>query len=349
MKYHYSRQEGWLGNPCGLVLFKGQYHLFFLLNPDSPRYGALSWGHAVSDDLISWEERPIALSPVDEYSCNSGSVIVHDGRIWLFYSSISSDQNARICVAYSDDGVSFTRVKESAVSIAIPESVTMLHDPFVFRYGNGFRLIAGAGQDGIATVLQYVSDDLLNWRLSGNLLSDFRYGRVIENPIMAETDGKWVFIIQTEKHIPTKLLFAVGEYDGERFVFDNDKEPFGAVELCDDLLYPVTAKDDEGNTLVMAWMFSQKMNEAAISCPRLLTVNRKGEACMMPYGDLNRRASKESSFVSYEDGRLRVFCNGRVGLDKAYRECPEISCLEDVGMVEVFINGGTETVSLFIC
>ena len=40
---------------------------------------------------------------------------------------------------------------------------------------------------------------------------------------------------------------------------------------------------------------------------------------------------------------------GRTLFDKAYRECPEIKVLEDVGTVEVFLDGGRETVTRFIC
>ena len=80
-------------------------------------------------------------------------------------------------------------------------------EPFVFRYKNGFRMLIGAGKDGIARVLQYESEDLTDWKYMGELLIDGRYGSVIEVPQLIEVDGKWVFIIQSEKHFPTKVLF----------------------------------------------------------------------------------------------------------------------------------------------
>ena len=88
MKYHFSYKKGWLGNPCGLVLFKNRYHLFFLCNPNSHRFGPMHWGHAVSDDLITWEELPLAIAPDMPYEngsgCMSGSAIVSDGKLWLY-------------------------------------------------------------------------------------------------------------------------------------------------------------------------------------------------------------------------------------------------------------------------
>ena len=99
----------------------------------------------------------------------------------------------------------------------------------------------------------------------------------------------------------------------------------------------------------MAWMFSMKMNSSAISIPSEMSVSRKGEVCLVPYGELRRRQIKESRFVSYSSGRLRVQFEGRTLFDKAYRECPEISVIEDVGTVEVFLDGGREIISMFIC
>ena len=103
MKYHYSRKEGWLGNPCGLVYFKGRYHLFFQLNPDSLRYGRMHWGHAVSDDLINWEELPLAISPDMPYEngsgCMSGSVIEKDGK--LYGRGVEDNQQGLVSAAFA--------------------------------------------------------------------------------------------------------------------------------------------------------------------------------------------------------------------------------------------------------
>ena len=348
MKYHYSRKEGWLGNPCGLVYFKGKYHLFFQINPLSFRYGPMHWGHAVSDDLINWEDCPIAISPSGELSCNSGSAIVHDGKIWLFYTSLSMENRETVCACCSGDGINFTKMS-SPVATPPFEGNSKFRDPFVMRYQNGFRMLVGAGKFGVAKVVMYESEDLINWNYKGELLSDGRFGSVIESPQLIEVDGRWIFIIQGERHVPTKVLFATGDFDGERFVFDDPNDSFKPVDLGYDFLNPVTFEDEEGRKVLMAWLFSMKMNEAAISCPREITVSRKGEVCLIPYGELRSKLVKESSFVSFYSGRLIVQFQGHTMFDKAYRECPEISVLEDVGTVEVFLDGGRENISMFVC
>ena len=349
MKYHYSRKEGWLGNPCGLVYFKGKYHLFFQLNPYLPRYGLMHWGHAVSEDLITWEECPVAISPDEEMCCNSGSAISHDGRIWIFYNATSTDGEETLNIAYSEDGICFEKCEKNPVLNAPYEGTCKFREPFVFKYGKGFRMIVGAGKDGIAKVLQYESEDLVNWNYSGELLSDGRFGSVIEVPQLIESDGKWIFIIQSERHLPCKVLFATGNYDGRSFVFDDTEEPFKPVDLGDDFLNPVTCEDEEGRKILMSWLFSMRMNSSSVSIPRELFLSRKGEVCLLPYGELKTRQIKESRFVSYGSGRLRIQFEGKTLFDKAYRECPQIGVIEDVGTVEVFLDGGRENISMFIC
>ena len=309
----------------------------------------MHWGHAVSEDLITWEECPVAISPDEEMCCNSGSAISHDGRIWLFYNATSSEGEETINIAYSEDGICFEKCEKNPVLKAPYEGTCKFREPFVFKYGKGFRMIVGAGKDGIAKALQYESEDLVNWNYSGELLSDRRFGSVIEVPQLIESDGKWIFIIQSERHLPCKVLFATGDYDGRSFVFDDTEEPFKPVDLGDDFLNPVTCEDEEGRKILMSWLFSMRMNSSSVSIPRELFLSRKGEVCLLPYGELKTRQIKESRFVSYGSGRLRIQFEGKTLFDKAYRECPQIGVIEDVGTVEVFLDGGRENISMFIC
>ena len=61
--FHFSPKKGWVGDPDGLVKFKGKYHLFW-------------WGHAVSTDLVHWQELPYPMHGGKGFSYFSGSVVV---------------------------------------------------------------------------------------------------------------------------------------------------------------------------------------------------------------------------------------------------------------------------------
>ena len=355
MKYHFAYRKGWLGNPCGLVLFKNRYHLFFQCNPVSHRFGPMHWGHAVSDDLVEWEELPFALIPDKPYEdgngCMSGSAIEADGKLWLFYNSMSSNGAETVSAAWSEDGINFTKSDSNPVLESLFEgSNVKFRDPYVFRYGGSYRMAVGAGAANIAKVLLYESSDLLSWEYVGELLSDPRYGSVIESPELFELDGRWVFMIQSEKHLPTKVLFAGGEFDGRRFVFDDEFDPFFPIETGSDFFSPVTFADREERRILMAWLYSTKMaGSSVVTAPRELFFDLADRLVMRPCEALRDYTVTDSRFVIYDEGRLCIRFEGRTLFSKAYAVEPEYSVLEDVGTVELFIDGGRENISMFIC
>lgn len=71
---HYTPPAWWMNDPNGLVFFNDLWHLFYQYQPNSPP--GKHWGHAVSRDLIGWEDWPVALWPDELGEIWSGSCVV---------------------------------------------------------------------------------------------------------------------------------------------------------------------------------------------------------------------------------------------------------------------------------
>ena len=96
-RFHFSPRCGWLNDPNGMYFKDGVWHLFFQHNPLGAYWRNMHWGHAVSHDLLHWEEKPIALYPDSTGTMYSGSAVIdHSGSagfgkdaVLLYYTSCS--------------------------------------------------------------------------------------------------------------------------------------------------------------------------------------------------------------------------------------------------------------------
>jgi beta-fructofuranosidase len=195
-----------------------RYHLFFLQAPRSPahpdgRHFQVSIGHAVSDDLHTWEELPTALRPAeharwDDYTTWTGCVVrAPDGRWLMFYTGTSRAEEGlvqRIGAAESADLVTWQRL-EHPVLEADPRWYERLEDsswpdeawrdPYVVAdpEGDGWHMLvtarANTGPPDRRGVIGHArSADLVDWEVQPPLTAPGSFGH-LEVPQVTELDG----------------------------------------------------------------------------------------------------------------------------------------------------------------
>ena len=98
-KYHIYPKSGLMNDPNGLAYFNGEYNFFYQWFPFEPNHGMKHWGHLTSKDLLTWDDKYIALTPNMEYEkngCYSGNAIEKDGLLYLFYTANYKIEHGRI-------------------------------------------------------------------------------------------------------------------------------------------------------------------------------------------------------------------------------------------------------------
>lgn len=201
-----------------------QTHIFYLqadrsLKDETRRHWNVSIGHAVSEDLTTWQVLPDALRPSehsgdwDDFTTWTGSIILHDGLWYMFYTGSSHADNGllqRIGLATSDDLITWTKHPNNPVIEADSRWYELLdldawhdqawRDPYVFRHpdtGQFHALITARSKDGPADARGVIghawSEDLLHWEVLPPLTEPGEFGHM-EVPQLVTIQGRWYLI-----------------------------------------------------------------------------------------------------------------------------------------------------------
>lgn len=234
-QYHFTTEKNWINDPCGTVFFDGKYHLMFQYNPFGDQWGNMSWGHAVSTDLVHWEELPVALAPDPLGDIFTGSAVVDvnntagfgaNAMIAVFTHAGPAGQQQSL--AYSTNGGT-DWIKYVHNPVLSNPGVPDFRDPQVFWYGPTSRWIMTlAVKDRIHI---YASPDLKSWTFESEFGAGIgAHGGVWECPdffpLKVEGTGleKWVMMVSLNPGGiagGSGMQYFVGDFDGHTFTPDS--------------------------------------------------------------------------------------------------------------------------------
>lgn len=295
-QYFYTAGQGYLNDPNGLVYWKGRWHLFYQYTPTAIDARKKSWGHAVSDDLMTWQELPPAIDAfyengeehnifsgtgyVDKEN-NSGLFDTPDGGVVFSFTCTGRGEY----IAYADD--------EYLMDIKM-----MKHNPVITQNGRDPRIFFNKESKkwGILRYEEFENDNLPIRKKSklenvrkvfsfynSQDLKNWEYTSSIENCYECP-DMFAINTVKGEKHVvfDASGKYLIGNFDGRNFVADGEPKP----RIMQGSFYAMqhfqNAPDDRIVTVGWVGQDIDKMKahnmcfSQAISIPMELTLHKDG-------------------------------------------------------------------------
>ena len=233
---HFSPARGWNNDPNGMVFFRGEYHLFFQHNPFGWNWGNMHWGHAVSKDMVHWQEFGDVLAPDQFGPMYSGSAVVDgkntsglgkDGQPPLVLIYTAAGNPTVQCIATSEDGRNFTKFSGNPV---LKQITGGNRDPKVFWHEPSGKWVMAlyvhypsAEKDDQGKPREIHSFHFLNspnlkdWTLMSKMEGFFECPEFFELPVDGNAKNKkWVLTDASSDYM-------IGAFDGQKFTPETPK------------------------------------------------------------------------------------------------------------------------------
>ena len=362
-KKHFTPENNWINDPNGLICHGGYYHLFFQHNPFENKWGHMSWGHARTKDLITWEELPVAINEQPDHAIFSGSAVFDEvnNRLVAIYTG-HKDGNQSQYISYSYDGGKTWQENIKVLDLNMAD----FRDPKVFRYENKWIMTVVKSKE--LKVSFFESNDLINW----NFLSDYTVPGIqdlYECPDLFELDSKWILLLSTNPGGAaggSGMHYVIGNFNGEAFKED---DPAKFLDYGPDYYAAVTF-NDAPERISIAWMnnwqyandlLRETWNGQMTAARKLQIVN--GELVQTFIGSTETFEIKENDFeFKYSNGSLKFKSeNGALVIDRSELWDSSISefslpvtapykieAIFDVGSIELSINGHFASAQLLV-
>ena len=227
---HFSSRRGWLNDANGLVYYDGEYHLFYQHNPYGIRWSDdMHWGHAVSPDLLHWEQLPVALHPdevgvifsgcaVIDHKNTSGFKTGDEDVMVAIYTSVWRSEGQREVIqkqslAYSNDkGRTWTKYAGNPV-IGDRRAIIGTNDcrdPNVFWHEPTKKWVMVLYESRWFSI--FTSDSLKDWNYESKFGQWDECPEMFELPVDGNPDNKkWVTYDARE-------FYEIGSFNGTHFI-----------------------------------------------------------------------------------------------------------------------------------
>ena len=318
---HFTPEKNWTNDPNGLVYLDGEYHLFYQHNPFGNTWGHMSWGHAVSKDLVSWQHLPVAIPEEGNTMIFSGSCVVDKENssgfaikkgqvpmVAIYTAHINMDavkkdstlQNQHI--AYSlDNGRTWTKYKSNPV---LDLKRKDFRDPKVFWYAKEKKWVMAVVFPEEHIVQFYSSPDLKQWKHmsdfgpAGDSNGIWECPDLLQVPVTGNLgEYKWVLI----NSVASTTQYFVGEFDGTKFHSENAPGQILRPDYGPDYYAPITFNNlPQGHPPVLIgwatnWAYAGNIPtspwRSAMSLPRELSVTKTNDGWRLiskPVGSLQK-------------------------------------------------------------
>lgn len=235
---HFSPREHWTNDPNGLVYFEGEYHLFYQYNPFGDQWGHMSWGHAVSPDLLHWQELPVAIAEKDGVMIFTGSVVVDRENtsgfckpglpclvaIYTGDGNTAEGHRETQNLAYSlDRGRTWTRYPANPV---LDLHLADFRDPGVSWDADAHHWVMAVALPKEHKVQLYASPNLKDWTLlsdfgpSGDIAGDWECPNLLRIPAAKGKGERWAIKVGLNPGAPqggSGEQYFLGAFDGKTF------------------------------------------------------------------------------------------------------------------------------------